>query len=153
MHVIEQATNENKPVVIQKITDDDFKKITARRYFFNWRKLSAFSDIYKLTQINDDDILGLIALVCFNAEQRIEIKLLAAVKENIGSDKLFDRITGCLIAFACKEALEKYENPCVSLIPKTALKMHYIKRYGMYDAGTQIYLEDMSLLTMIRDYL
>jgi len=153
MHVIEQATKENRQVIVQKISEADFKRITIKRYFFNWKKLKGLSDIYKLTQINDDDILGLIALTDFQDEQRIEIKLLAASLENMGKEKLFSGIAGCLIAFACKEALDKYKDPCVSLVPKTTLKKHYVDKYEMYDAGIQIYLIDMPLLKMIKNYL
>ncbi len=34
-------------------------------------------------------------------ELRIEIRLIEVSKENIGHEKEYDRIAGCLIAFAC----------------------------------------------------
>jgi len=80
----------------------------------------------------DNDILGAIAILKFPKEFRYEIKLLAVSKENVGSSKIYNGIAGCLMAFACKDCLREYgELACVSLIPKTKLKKHYIRKYDM----------------------
>ena len=71
-----------------------------------------------------------------------------------GKKQAYDRITGTMIAFACREAVKLYEiNACVSLIPKTELKRHYLSIYGMSDAGRQLFLEGTSLLNLINKYL
>ena len=103
----------------------------------------------------DSEILGLIALNVVEPEERIEVALLASSIENIGKKKKFDRIAGTLIAFACREAIRNYnwEFPCVSLIPKTEIRTHYIKKYGMLDGGRQLYLEDVPLHKIIKEYL
>lgn len=42
---------------------------------------------------------------------------------------------------------------CVSLLPKTELKDHYIKKYGMQDAGRQVFLELNLLQQMLEKYI
>ncbi len=154
MHITERVTNEDKLVHVRAIEDADFKQITVKRYLFNWKKLEHECKIYKLTLIDSEDVLGLIALIDFPEEERTEIKLLTSSIENIGKEKQYDRIAGCLIAFAGKEAIGKFKNyPALSLVPKTELKQHYIAKYKMIDAGWQLYLEDISLLNVIKQYL
>ncbi|RZK66568.1 MAG: hypothetical protein EOO85_26675, partial [Pedobacter sp.] len=98
----------------------------------SWNFISVPTFSWKLIQ----------ALHMRSSEERIDIALLAVSLENIGKEKKFDRIAGTLIAFACKEAIRNYnwQFPCVSLIPKTEIKTHYIKKYGMLDGGRQLYL-------------
>lgn len=154
MYIIARATNELRQVHVLPVENDDFKKLAVKRYWFNWKRLKNGSTIYKLTFTNDDDILGLIALVDYPAEERTEIKLLAVSAENVGRNKQYERIAGCLIAFAGSEAVRKFKNyPALSLIPKTEIKQHYIHKYGMIDAGWQLYLEDIPLLDVIKEYL
>ena len=154
MYITELITNERKSVQIKLIEDIDFKQITTKRYTFNWRKLKTECIIYKLNLIDSEDILGLIALVDYPEEERTEIKLLSVSVENKGHKKQYDRITGCLIAFAGKEAIRKFKRyPALSLIPKTELRPHYISKYKMADAGWQLYLEDIALLNIIEEYL
>jgi hypothetical protein len=40
----------------------------------------------------------------------------------------------------------------IKRLPKTRLKPHFITKYGMEDAGRQIFLADMALLKLINDY-
>ena len=153
MYLIECA-NQNKVFVsIRKVQTEDFKTITIKRYFFKWKAYHNTCEIFKLTLLGKEDILGLIAIIDHPSEERLEIKLLAVSHENVGQKKRYDRIAGCLIAFACRNAIKRYNNfPCVSLTPKTELKKHYIHKYGMFDAGRQIYLEEEALINIINFY-
>jgi len=154
MYITECKTNENKLVNVQEIADVDFKQITVKRYLFNWKRLKSECKIYKLVLTDSEDILGLIALVDYTQEERTEIKLLGLSVENIGKGKRYDRIAGCLIAFAGKEATRKFKNyPALSLMPKTEIRQHYINKYDMVDAGRQLYLEDTALFNVINEYL
>ena len=94
------------------------------------------------------------ALVDFPREARIEIRLLACSLENVGTYKIYEGITGHLIAYACRLSLKQYgADAFVSLLPKTELKRHYIEKYGMQDAGLQVFLEGSSLNLMVIKYL
>lgn len=58
-----------------------------------------------------------------------------------------------LLAFAGRTALARYgPYACVSLVPKTALKKHYMKKYGMLDAGWQLYLDLDALNNIVAKY-
>ncbi|MCO5950712.1 hypothetical protein [Mucilaginibacter flavidus] len=148
------ATKEHRLVNVLGVEKNDFNRLTVKRHSFNWKKLKDGFVIYKLSLIGDDDILGVIALKYYPPEERTEIKLLAVSAENKGKNKRYERIAGCLIAFAGREAIRIYGRyPCLSLIPKTELKEHYISKYGMIDGGWQLYLEDAPLFRVINEYL
>jgi hypothetical protein len=106
-----------------------------------------------LTLAGSNDILGLMSLIHYEEEKRFAINLLAVSKENRGKQKTYEHIAGNLIAYACREALRLYAlDGCVSLVPKTELKNHYIKKYGMLDASWQLFLEGRSLLNLLNMY-
>jgi len=87
-------------------------------------------------------------------DKRIEIKLLACSIDNKGKNKIYDRIAGCLIAFACSLSSDKYEvDACISLIPKTELIKHYMQKYHMTYGGRQLHLEGEALVNLIKEYL
>lgn len=98
-------------------------------------------------------MLGLISLIIYEEEKRVEIKLLAVSKENRGAKKQYGRIAGNLIGFACREATRLFGiEGCVSLVPKTELKQHYMREYRMKDAGCQIYLDAGASVRMLIRY-
>ena len=153
MHVTECASGEKKHVTVKELERDDLRKITNREYFFDWKAAKKGAEMYKLSLTGDDSTLGLVALVDVPAEYRIEIKLLASSAQNVGKGKLHEGIAGCLISFACREALTKYGDlACVSLTPKTELKQHYINKYGMLPGGKQVFVEGKELLDLIIKY-
>lgn len=141
-----------KEVFIRPAEEEDFKRLPKKRYFFNWKQWKGKPDVYKLSTA-DDDILGIMALEDCPYENRIEIKLLASSKENVGSGKQFEGIVGNMVAYAGRLAVTRYgDKACVSLLPKTKLKPHYMETYGMLDGGRQVYLEGKPLIEIILKY-
>lgn len=155
MFITQKETKIEKEVHITLLENIDVKKITKTRYFFDWKQASKNCLVYKLSLAESEDILGLIGLIEIPSENRIEIALICVSKENKGRSKKYDGIAGCLIAFACRMALENFGfDACVSLIPKTELKSHYINKYKMKDGGWQIYLDGKLLKeTTIKYYI
>ncbi|MHA8065777.1 hypothetical protein V7S76_03745 [Aquirufa sp. ROCK2-A2] len=152
MDIVIIKTGEPKKIVVEQLQDSDYKKITKSKYHFNWKNQKEH-DVYKLRLVESEEILGLMSLKVYINELRIEIVLLACSIENTGKDKIFDRIAGNLIAFACREAIKLFGvDACVSLIPKTELKKYYMSQYGMLDAGRQIYLASNSLFNLLNKY-
>jgi len=142
-----------KKAVISQVEPKDFATLTKMRYYFTWKSLKQTAAIYKLQIDGNDDILGVMALVDHPSEKRIEIKLIANSKENQGRFKQYDRIAGCLIAYACRIASIKYKKEaCVSLIPKTQLINHYKQKYHMIFGGWQLFLEYSALDKLINEY-
>lgn len=156
MALVEVKTKTRRKVEIALLEDDDYKMLTKKRYHFLWKLFRGRMDVavYKLQFPGDDDILGVMALIEVSNESRIEINLLACSKENVGKNKAYDGIAGHLIAYACSRAVKRYgRDACVSLVPKTRLKNHYIRKYGMLDAGWQLFLEGRALNDIIVKYL
>jgi len=153
MHVTEVTGQKKVPVIVEVLEKVDLRKITKARFFFKWEQIYNEATLYKLVFADKPIIIGLMALVDFPSEYRIEIKLLAASADNVGKQKYYEGIAGCLITYAVKQSLEKYGSlACVSLKPKTEIRQHYINRYGMQTAGQQLFLEDAALFNMINIY-
>ena len=139
MEIIEVATRIKRAIIIRKAEEKDIKFLVKKRFSFVWKRFEDSTTIYKLQIEGEDGILGAMGLVDWPEEKRIEIKLLASSVENVGKQKLYDGIAGCLIAFACRLAVAKYgAEACVSLVPKTELIKHYMQKYHMQHAGWQL---------------
>ncbi|MHA4806980.1 hypothetical protein ACX0G9_02675 [Flavitalea flava] len=154
MAIIEVASGRKLTASISPLEDKDFKLITKKRHSFDWKKERGVADLFKLTLPGESEILGLLALIDFPREFRIQIQLLSVSRENLGRSKKYEGIAGCLIAFAGRIAVSKYfEQACISLLPKTELRSHYKSKYGMLDGGPQLFLEGARLQTIIKNYL
>jgi hypothetical protein len=154
MAIIEVVTGKKLTASISPLEDADFKQITKKRYFFDWKKERGTSDLFKLTLQGKSEILGLLALIGFPREFRMQIHLLCVSRENQGKAKKYEGIPGSLIAFAARTAISKYfEQACISLLPKTELRTHYKSKYGMMDGGPQLFLEGARLHAIIKKYL
>lgn len=153
MRIIDTPTGESVSVVVKKLTPPIIKKLTKRRYWFDWRELAKNFPLYGLVIQSDSVVLGVMALAEYPKEYRLEIKLLASSRENVGAQKRYEGIVPCLLAFASAEAIRRYgEWACVSLTPKTELKAHYMTRYHMLDGGRQVFLEGRSLIEWAKKY-
>ena len=79
--------------------------------------------------------------------------MIAASKENVATShqlgkmvKRYENVAMCLLVFAGKIALANYGiMACLPLIPKTNLRQHYIRKYGMKFAGQSLYLDSDGL--------
>ncbi|MBC9912608.1 N-acetyltransferase [Chitinophaga varians] len=154
MEIIELASGERKSVIITETLKSDLKNLTEERFFFNWRTLEDSPIVYKLQLKEKEGILGVMGLIHFPDEARVEIKLITSSRENIGKKKKYEGIVGCLIGYACQLSLMKYgEMACVSLVPKTEIRRHYMEKYGMEDAGWQLFLDGWRLLNIVKKYV
>ena len=105
MYVTNSETGENVFAYISPVAVKDVGAINkSKRFNFNWAKEKGFN-IYKLSVNGVPEPLGLMSLADRYDDLAIEIRLLALAKENIGTTRKYDRVAGCLIAFACKEHL------------------------------------------------
>ncbi len=153
MYILQSTTDDRIPVSIDLIEAKDWEQLTVVDFFFDWKRESG-KQLWKLTQEGSPLILGAMSLIDFPAESRIEIHLLASRRQAAGQGKMYSRIAGCLIAWACRLAVQRYaQAACVSLIPKTELRQHYRNAYGMMDVGWQLFLEDAPLYEMLKKYL
>ena len=152
MFLTELSSNKKLLCEIVPVAEADYRRMTKKRYAFDWKAEKLF-DVYKIKIAGNDDILGLISLQYHDKEYRIQIRLIAVSAENFGKLKQFEGITGNLIAYACRVAVEKYNQlAAVSLIPKTLIRKHYMTTYGFVPAGNHLFLEKNKLKGLIKKY-
>lgn len=152
MKIIEISTGKGYTVEILPVEKDEFKTITKERYFFDW-KIERNQEVYKLQILGSRDILGLVSLERIPNEWRIHIRLITVSKENKGTGKKYDRITGNLITHAAKIAILEFgELACVSLRPKSQIAQHYIDKYNMNITGITLSIEVPEILDLIKIY-
>jgi hypothetical protein len=152
MYVFDTSSGKRFKVEILPLESVDFKSITKKRYFFDW-KLELGYEIYKLKIKGSNDIIGLISIERIPEEWRIHVRLLTVSIENKGVNKRFDKIVGNLLAFVAAIAVKEYGFlACVSLKPKTKIAKHYIDKYNMNITGMTLSLEVPEILNLIKDY-
>ena len=152
MIIIDTETGQSHKVEIEPVESGDFKTITKRRYFFDWKEEND-QELYKLRIVDTSDILGLVSCERIPEEWRIHIRLLTVSHENRGSDKKYENIAGNLITFISKIAIREHaELACVSLKPKGVIAQHYIDKYGMNITGLTLSVEIKVILNLINTY-
>ncbi|MGK0365806.1 MAG: hypothetical protein ACI85O_002874 [Saprospiraceae bacterium] len=138
MNLIDKKTGQKLNGVIEKVNNDDLKRIKKEKNFgFDW-DLEADSQLFKLKLLETNEILGLIALNDYPHEFRIHINLIESSKTCRGKSKKILNIPHCLIAFVCIMASRKGYAGFVSLTPKTRLVEYYEKTYGFLHFGNQM---------------
>jgi hypothetical protein len=151
MVIVERANGKRHLIKIEPLTDQDNARLTKSRYFFDW-KTEKENETFKLLIRGSNEILGVMSLI-EHEDRRVQINLLAVSKENRGKGKVYEGISGNLIAWACREAVKRFGgDACVSLVPKTRLKNHYKKQYGMLEAGISLFLSDEALLQILKRF-
>jgi len=153
MNVVDLRTGEHLAVEISKVEKGDLSVIAKSKQFeFDWKK-PEIQETYKLYNISNKEIYGLVHIKDYPEELRIEIKLLEVRKEMVGREKTTEGIAGCLIAFACAQAFNKGYRGFVSLVPKTLLIAHYINKYGFSQYGRQLAIEGFEANQLMEKYL
>ena len=125
---------------------------------FNWNKLikekNTKTYVLKLKG-NSNSVEGILQLRIENNMLIMDVIELAP--HNIGStNKKFDYVTGCLIAFACRESfkIEGNYKGFLSFTSKTNLIDWYKKKYGATQVlGQRMYIDDIIGIKLIEKYL
>lgn len=150
MFVVEVKTGKTEKVRISQLKSSELLKLDS--FDFDWSKETKY-EVYKLSLISNEQVLGLLSIERVIEELRIEIRLLEISTQNVGKDKLYDRVAGILIAFACKESFKNGFYGFVSLIPKTKLIRHYKEKFGFEQFGRHLAIELQGSETLINRYL
>ena len=152
MYRITSSSGELIQVEILPMMANDFKAITKKRYYFNW-KLEKDQEVYKLRVLGSTDILGLISIERIPTEWSIHVRLLTVSVENKGASKNFDGIAANLLTHIAKMAVDEHGVlACVSLTPKSNIAEHYIKKYKMRLTGKMLSLEVPEIINLIKRY-
>lgn len=150
MYLIHTKTGKNVEAIIEPLTLGGLKNLQkSKRFGFDWT-VEAQNEVYQLRLTEGIAALGLVSLIDVPREWRIEISLIEASIENVGKTKEYERIIGCLIAFACEISAMKGYDGFISLIPKTALVEHYITKYGFKKQGAHLVSEHGNASLLIK---
>ena len=127
------------PTEVSLLTKIDIKQITKKNgWNFNWK--SEFDnnakEVYKLTISNNPTIIQ--GIICLTIEtDHVFMDLVESAPFNIGKNKLYEGVSGNLVAFACKVSFQKGFEGFVAFDAKTKLIQHYEKLLGAYTLGGQ----------------
>lgn len=153
MFIIRTADYEKIEAVIEPASLKSIHAVSKdKRFEFDWREEFG-KDVLLLKMLENGKIMGLMSLKDVPEEMRIELRLIEISSENIGRNKEYDHIPGCLIAFACKLAFDKGYFGFVSLKPKTKLISLYINKYGFEQYGRQLATNPDNSRKLIKKYL
>jgi len=152
MKVLEKFSGNYLDAEIIAVDKKELTRAQLKRFEFDWRKEFDY-ELYKLILCGSKKILGLMSLVIISNELRIEIRLLESSKENVGNGKEYDRIAGCMIAFACRLSFKYGFDGFVSLIPKTNLIEYYMSKYNLSKMGRHLVTEGDNSQRLIMEYI
>ncbi|MFM9947847.1 MAG: hypothetical protein ACKV1O_07920 [Saprospiraceae bacterium] len=156
MYIKEVETGKLLEVRIEPLKPKEYKMVgESGQFVFDWSlEGEQKNDLYKIYPIEEEDqILGLLSLKDVREELRIHVNLIEVSKMNTGKVKKYDRIAGCLLAYACQLAFERSYDGFVSLTPKTRLIDHYCTVYGFQQFGRQLGLGYEAAIALIKKFL
>lgn len=123
---------------------------------FNWSNSLKESpnSTYALIENNSSVVHGMLQIKY--DEGMLIMELIELAPFNIGSNKMYDRIAGCLISFACRESFKLKNNYTgyVTFVSKTKLMEWYRdKYYASQSIGQRMYIDPFSGQKLIDKYL
>jgi hypothetical protein len=135
--IVNTFTGDSFETDITRLTKADLKTVIKRKgWSFNWTQELRQNDreVYKLTIVNNPTVIqGLISFTV-RADNAF-MHLVESAPFNIGQNKIYEGVTGNLVAFACKTSFLNNLQGYVSFFSKTRLIDHYIKSLVAYHFG------------------
>jgi len=132
VNILNRANEKLYRATITKMRKKDFDNIANSNHFnkFKWDGLRVNkNEVFKI--MKDGAILGLMQFFLEDRMNHIlELSKLELSKENIGANKKFDYIAGCLIAYACLKSLNSFTGEIFVFYTKET-KNIYLEKYGM----------------------
>lgn len=153
MKIVHKKSGKLVEAVIELVEEEDWKIIVKdKRFGFKWIKEKK-QIVHKIRLSVEKQILGLLSIEDIPKELRLHIRLIEVNSNDIGRQKEYENIAGCLIAFTCKQSFKKNYDGFVSLYSKTELKRLYIEKYGFEELGMNLYTELSNSEELIKKYL
>ncbi|HQS23201.1 MAG: hypothetical protein B7Y11_10940 [Sphingobacteriia bacterium 24-36-13] len=122
---------------VLRLTKADLKQITKKNgWNFDWKaELSDNSkEVFKLTIPNNPNIIQGLLSISIESDH-VYMHLLENAPFNIGQNKLYEGVSGNLVAHACKVSFQQGNNGFIAFTAKTKLIEHYQKTLGAYSLG------------------
>lgn len=126
------------------LTAVDVKKINKKNgWLFDWKKEfeSQEKEIYKLVILRNESIVQGLASISIKPDH-IFLNLIESAKFNRGENKLYEGVSGNLVAFACRLSFQRGHDGFVAFHAKTQLINHYEKSLKVIHHGNQLMIID-----------
>ncbi|QHI35853.1 hypothetical protein IMCC3317_12010 [Kordia antarctica] len=125
---------------------------------FDWNKLLKVQNTKTYILKSKDESQSIEGILQLKIENDMLIMdVIEIAPHNLGSSqKRFEHVAGCLIAFACRESFKIKGNykGFLTFVSKTNLIEWYEKKYGATLAlGQRMYIDDATGLNLIKKYL
>ena len=127
---------------------------------FNWRELARENEeamFFKLVIDETPDIVEGMLMLSIAYGEMVQMNNVEIAPYNIGREKKYDLVAGCLIAFACNMSFAKGKNNYLGFLSfesKTVLMSLYQYKYGATPAmGQRMFFDKQAGLDLIKKYL
>jgi len=156
--ILEKNTGIEKIAAIQLLIKKELP-LKKDGWNFNWNQLFKIegSLIYKIAiEETPGKIEGVVMLTLYN-EEMLFMNNIEVAPHNIGKDKKYDNVAGCLLAFACKKSFElgigNYQG-FLTFDSKTELIELYHYKYGATLAmGNKMFFDVVVGKNLMKKYL
>jgi len=137
--IVNTISRDSFQTEILPVTTGDIKGVTKKAgWKFNWKAEAKLADrkVYKLTiEGNLTIIQGLLSISDY--DDHVFMHLIESAPFNFGKPKLYEGVPGNLVAYACKESVEKGYEGFVAFVSKSKLMRHYEDTLGAHFIGGQ----------------
>lgn len=153
MKLIETGFNKRIRARILRLNSiADYNEEIEQNFSFDWSKEES-NEIYKLEDLDNSLIVGLMSISNFQKEYRLHVNLIESSILNRGTLKRIKNIPHCLLSYACKQSFALGYDGFVSLYPKTDLINYYKKEYGFEQVGRYLAVYGKTSYQLIKEYL
>jgi len=151
--ILNRISGDSFRTEISLLTKTDLKLVNKTKgWLFNWKYEFDQIDreVYKLTIVGNPDIIqGLVSLEI--KKDHVYMYLLESAPFNIGKNKIYEGVSGNLVAFACKLSFQRGGEGFVSFESKTKLIEHYKKALGATNFGSGLMVIDSIAAKLLID--
>ena len=125
------------PTDVSRLIKTDLRQITKKNgWVFNWKTEldDNTKEVYKLTINNNPNIIQGILSITIETDH-VYMDLLESAAFNKGKNKLYEGVSGNLVAYACKKSFQNGFDGYLSFTAKTKLIDHYTKTLNAFHFG------------------
>ena len=142
--IINRISGDSFRTEVSLMTRKDLKAISKTKgWSFDWKYEfdQPEREVYKLTIAENPSIIqGLMSLTV--KSDHVYMYLLESAPFNVGKSKLYEGVSGNLVAFACKLSFQRGGEGFVAFESKTKLINHYVKTLGAFHFGGHLMVID-----------
>ena len=142
--IVNTVSGDSFPTDVSLLIKVDLKQVQrSNGWLFNWREelQSIDRETYKLTIVNNPTIVQGALSMTINTDH-VFIHLIENAPFNRNKTKIYEGVSGNLVAFACKISFQRGGAGFVSFQAKTKLIDHYIDTLGACHFGNHLMVID-----------